>query len=54
MEFCASSRGVGGRHPPFDRHEEPIELPGGHFPMVEAPAAFADLLDRLAETAIGQ
>ena len=33
---------------------EPIELPGGHFPMVEAPAVFADLLDRLAETVVGQ
>jgi pimeloyl-ACP methyl ester carboxylesterase len=27
---------------------EPIEIPGGHFPMVEDPAALADLLDRLA------
>jgi pimeloyl-ACP methyl ester carboxylesterase len=27
---------------------EPIELPGGHFPMVEDPAALAELLDRLA------
>jgi pimeloyl-ACP methyl ester carboxylesterase len=27
---------------------EPIEIPGGHFPMVEAPEALADLLDRLA------
>jgi pimeloyl-ACP methyl ester carboxylesterase len=27
---------------------EPIEIPGGHFPMVEDPSALADLLDRLA------
>jgi pimeloyl-ACP methyl ester carboxylesterase len=27
---------------------EPIEIPGGHFPMVENPAALAELLDRLA------
>ena len=27
---------------------EPIEIPGGHFPMVEDPDALADLLDRLA------
>jgi pimeloyl-ACP methyl ester carboxylesterase len=27
---------------------EPIEIPGGHFPMVEDPKALADLLDRLA------
>jgi pimeloyl-ACP methyl ester carboxylesterase len=27
---------------------EPIEIPGGHFPMVEDPVALADLLDRLA------
>ena len=27
---------------------EPIEIPGGHFPMAEAPDALADLLDRLA------
>lgn len=26
---------------------EPIEIPGGHFPMAEAPGALADLLDRL-------
>jgi pimeloyl-ACP methyl ester carboxylesterase len=26
---------------------EPIELPGGHFPMLERPAELADLLDRL-------
>jgi pimeloyl-ACP methyl ester carboxylesterase len=27
---------------------EPIEIPGGHFPMAEDPAALAALLDRLA------
>ena len=27
---------------------EPIEIPGGHFPMVEHPEALAELLDRLA------
>lgn len=27
---------------------EPIEIPGGHFPMVEDPVALAELLDRLA------
>ena len=27
---------------------EPIEIPGGHFPMAEDPVALADLLDRLA------
>jgi pimeloyl-ACP methyl ester carboxylesterase len=27
---------------------EPIEIAGGHFPMVEDPAALAELLDRLA------
>ena len=27
---------------------EPIEIPGGHFPMAEAPEALAGLLDRLA------
>ncbi len=27
---------------------EPIEIPGGHFPMVEDPEALADVLDRLA------
>ena len=36
----------------FMAHEllgvEPIEIPGGHFPMVEDPEALADLLDRLA------
>ncbi|HLM33060.1 MAG TPA: alpha/beta hydrolase [Gaiellaceae bacterium] len=29
---------------------EPIEIPGGHFPMVEAPGSLAELLDRLAES----
>src|SRR5437868_1321545 len=28
---------------------EPIEIPGGHFPMVEDPESLADLLDRLAQ-----
>jgi pimeloyl-ACP methyl ester carboxylesterase len=27
---------------------EPIEIPGGHFPMLEDPAALAELLHRLA------
>jgi pimeloyl-ACP methyl ester carboxylesterase len=27
---------------------EPIEIPGGHFPMIENPEALADLLDRLS------
>jgi pimeloyl-ACP methyl ester carboxylesterase len=27
---------------------EPIEIPGGHFPMVEDPEGLAELLDRLA------
>lgn len=27
---------------------EPVEIPGGHFPMAEAPDALAALLDRLA------
>jgi hypothetical protein len=27
---------------------QPIEIPGGHFPMAEDPKALADLLDRLA------
>ena len=27
---------------------EPIEIPGGHFPMIEDPDALGDLLDRLA------
>jgi pimeloyl-ACP methyl ester carboxylesterase len=31
---------------------EPIEIPGGHFPMAEDPGGLADLLDRVArETA---
>jgi len=29
-------------------HIEPIEIPGGHFPMLEDPDALASLLDRLA------
>jgi pimeloyl-ACP methyl ester carboxylesterase len=28
---------------------EPIEIPGGHFPMAENPEGLADLLDRLAQ-----
>jgi pimeloyl-ACP methyl ester carboxylesterase len=28
---------------------EPIELPGGHYPMLEDPEGLADLLSRLAE-----
>jgi len=28
---------------------EPVELPGGHFPMLEAPSALADLLDASLE-----
>ncbi|HEY6636802.1 MAG TPA: alpha/beta hydrolase [Solirubrobacterales bacterium] len=42
-------------HPDWERfmaHEqigvEPIEIPGGHFPMVEDPDALAELLDRVA------
>ncbi len=31
---------------------EPIELPGGHFPMVEDPEGLAAVLDRLAQTRI--
>jgi pimeloyl-ACP methyl ester carboxylesterase len=31
---------------------EPIAMPGGHFPMVERPDAVADLLDRLASSAV--
>ena len=30
---------------------EPIEIPTGHFPMVEDPALLTDLLDRLAAEA---
>ena len=30
---------------------EPIEIPGGHFPMVENPELLADLIDRLASDA---
>jgi pimeloyl-ACP methyl ester carboxylesterase len=29
-------------------HVKPIELRGGHFPMLEDPSGVADLLDRLA------
>jgi pimeloyl-ACP methyl ester carboxylesterase len=29
-------------------HVEPIEMPGGHFPMAERPDELADVLDRLA------
>lgn len=32
---------------------EPIEIPGGHFPMAEDPGALADLLDRLAREHTG-
>ncbi len=32
---------------------EPIELPGGHFPMLEQPDQLTDVLDRLAAEAIG-
>jgi pimeloyl-ACP methyl ester carboxylesterase len=32
---------------------EPIEIPGGHFPMAEDPDALADLLDRLARAHVG-
>ena len=28
---------------------EPIEIPGGHFPMIESPDALAELLDGLAD-----
>ena len=31
---------------------EPIEISGGHFPMVEDPEALADLLDRLAREGV--
>lgn len=30
---------------------EPIEIPGGHFPMAEDPVALAEVLDRLASAA---
>ena len=30
---------------------EPIEIPTGHFPMIEDPAALTDLLDHLARSA---
>jgi pimeloyl-ACP methyl ester carboxylesterase len=30
---------------------EPIEISGGHFPMIERPDGLADLLDRLALSA---
>jgi pimeloyl-ACP methyl ester carboxylesterase len=33
---------------------EPIEIPGGHFPMAEDPEALADLLDRLARDHAGR
>jgi pimeloyl-ACP methyl ester carboxylesterase len=29
---------------------DPIEIPGGHFPMVEDPEALAELLDRLSQS----
>lgn len=32
---------------------EPIEIPGGHFPMIEDPDALADLLNRLAGEQVG-
>jgi pimeloyl-ACP methyl ester carboxylesterase len=32
---------------------EPIEIPGGHFPMVEDPESLANLLDRLAREHVG-
>lgn len=32
---------------------EPIEIPGGHFPMAENPGALAELLDRLARAHSG-
>jgi pimeloyl-ACP methyl ester carboxylesterase len=42
----------------FMAHEllgiEPIEIPGGHFPMAEDPDALADLLDRLAREHAGR
>jgi pimeloyl-ACP methyl ester carboxylesterase len=33
---------------------EPIEIPGGHFPMAEDPDALVDLLDRLAREHAGR
>ena len=33
---------------------EPIEIPGGHFPMVEDPEGLADLLDLLAREHAGR
>jgi pimeloyl-ACP methyl ester carboxylesterase len=35
-------------------HVEPIEIPGGHFPMLEDPDGLADLLDRLARQHTGE
>jgi pimeloyl-ACP methyl ester carboxylesterase len=32
---------------------EPVELPGGHFPMIEEPGLLADALDRLAPRPLG-
>jgi len=32
---------------------EPIQIPGGHFPMAEDPEGLADLLDRLAREQVG-
>jgi pimeloyl-ACP methyl ester carboxylesterase len=32
---------------------EPIEIPGGHFPMAEDPERLADVLDRLVERSAG-
>ena len=32
---------------------DPIEIPGGHFPMAEDPDALAELLDRLARQHLG-
>ena len=32
---------------------EPIEIPGGHFPMIENPDALAELLDQLASSWAG-
>ena len=33
---------------------EPIEIPGGHFPMLEDPEGLAELLDRLARELTAQ